>query len=1414
LGKSRTIYIIRVKVKTSMSNKRQSALVENNNIRYISNGFWGAHKDVIYEYTDGYESEAILKSILDKAKDRTSLSLELESACYDWISEYHLSSERSNIYRFLDLKDIQNGIELGSGCGAITRYLGETGMLLDAVEGSKTRAELCRLRCDELINVQVIQSNFNELNLPDHHYDAVFLNGVLEYSEKFQSGVRSKLGAVHDILQKSLATIKEDGVACISIENRMGLKYWLGAREDHLGYPYVGLYGYPVEKGIRTYDRNEWLTILQKLGSEYHFKFIYPFPDYKMARSILSDDFVAKNPHANAHLYRMPSTDNGNPVANPMNEFLLWEALQKSDAFEQYANSFFIIISKSPEKLSAVCPYDFMHFSGKGRRAEYRTVTSKRCASEYVEKNYLYPNLLQKSDVVDHDLSPDKYSNGPLLVSRWLHVLAERNFTEFENCVSDYYQFVCRHWLDNEYTKNSFDILPFNIVINQNRKWTAIDKEWGVNVSLSPEYLLFRALFWFPTGNESLLSPMLAEYQLATIKDFIAHCFKTVSLCLEEHLEGFIANEELLQSCIAEQIRDNPIQNMLVQPLRQSNAVNTSSSFLAQLYWAGPDNTWSEDRSVFDPGSIGIEAQTLTFKIPPSVNVINTLRFDPADRAGFFRLESIQISPIGEMKDENDRWKVSGNRSIAQASRLINIEYCRSGLGDVFISTGNDPHLIIDIPETVQHWLNQTGIQFSVIIDWPKSADYLVVMDSLGKVVVEQQAELKRLATVEEQSKKQVLRISEQAAKLKETSDQVRSKDIYIDTIEKEIEAMRQTRVWKLAEYLRIKIYYRLLDIRTLAQKGIKTLRQEGFRQFWRKMKEQLSSQPDSATVGLNRTDYNLWVEHTRLTNYDIEEIKNNIKEMQTHPVFSIVVPVYDVDQEWLERTIDSVRSQLYENWELCLCDDLSPSPHVRKVLQQYADLDSRIKILFKEKNEGIGIASNAAMSMATGDYVGLLDHDDELTIDALYENARVINQDPGVGLIYSDEDKLDMQGRRCDPFFKPDYSPELIRSQNYICHFTVIKKSILDDLDGFREGYDGSQDHDLILRALEKTSKVHHIPKVLYHWRKIPGSTAAIYDSKSYAWEAGRKAVEDSIRRQGIKGEALLAKYQGSYRAKYALTDSPLVTIIIPFKDKADLLKTAINSILEKTSYNNFEILAVNNNSSEKETYILIETFSKNDRVRFIEYNVPFNFSDINNHAVKQANGEYITLLNNDIEVISPEWLDAMLEFAQLPEIGAVGGRLYYSDDRIQHAGIVIGMAGVAGPPHYLFHKDDVGYYARSHVIHNVSAVTGACLMVKKSVYESVGGLDAENFGVAYNDIDFCLKLIQKGYRNVFTPYCEMYHYESQSRGYEDTPEKQERLQRESSAFREKWKIYFDKGDPYYSPHLSLENTNFTIRI
>ncbi|MCF8055218.1 MAG: glycosyltransferase [Desulfocapsa sp.] len=1396
---------------------KRSSLAKTNDLSLSSSGVWTADGKKPFDYSDGDTSEKYLNKVINGSQDRSSLSLELESHVFDWTSEYHLSSDRANVYRFLNLDGIASGLELGSGCGAISRYLGEQGMVLDAVEGNIKRAELTRLRCADLENVHVHHSNFNDLHFENSSYDGVFLNGVLEYASKFLPGYDDR-DALVEVLGRALKTLKPDGVACIAIENRMGLKYWLGSNEDHYGQPFRGLYGYPAGKGIRTYDYDEWKSILRECTGGFFHRFFFPFPDYKMARAILSESFVTTNPFAHSNLYRTLSTDNGNPVKTNLNEYLLWESLHNSGQLEKFANSFFVVLSTEEQRLDEVCGSDFMHISSHGRKPEYRTVTHKQSAHATVIKKRLIDGETAASDFLQQDLFDTEYETGTLLVSRWIHAAMDDDLTSFTSCLQDYYAYLCEYWQETEDPSDALDLLPFNIVVAENGDYRAIDKEWRTSATLIPEFVLFRALLWFPCSNEMLLGNIAQQNNLSTLFDFIEYGFSLLSLPLQKHLDDFIGLEENFQKEVNGQVRANPVKAMLVEPLIRGRHSVGANVFPAQLYWAEEDESWSEDRSILVSAGEGKETQTLVFDLPHIGEGVSRFRLDPCDRPGFFRIQSVSVFGCDRTVEscaEKLLFEARGGKELAQVAELDALLYCHNGLGETFFSIGEDPSLSFDLHDSVEDLARYRIARVVVEMDWPKSADYLIAMEKVGNELFKKNEKLKVLEELEKISQKQAERISDQAAKLKEKSDQVKTKEIHIQQLEETVTQMQQTRLWRAAEWIRQKIYYRFLDGKALLSKSVQTIKNDGFKHFYRKAKGKWKANPNVATLGFLKSDYDLWVKNHELTEYDIQEIRSNIEAFVHKPLISIVVPVYDVDQKWLELAIESIRGQLYENWELCLCDDCSPSPHVAEVLKRYAQKDERIKVSLKSVNEGIALTSNAALAMATGEYVGLLDHDDELSIDALYENVKVINEYPDVGLIYSDEDKKDMQGHRVDPFFKPDYSPELIYSQNYICHFTVIRKTILDEIGGFSKGFDGSQDHDLILRSIEKAAKVIHIPKILYHWRKIPGSTAAVYDSKSYAWEAGRRAIEASLERKGIQGTVSFAKYQGSYRVSHDITGNPLVTIIIPFKDKPELLKTCVQSIIGKSSYHNFEILGIDNNSEEQKTVKALESLTRLDkRISFVPYSKVFNFAAICNYGVEKARGDYIVFLNNDTAVISPEWIEALLEHAQQPGIGVVGGKLYYPDDTIQHSGVVIGMTGVGGHPFRLFHKDDVGYYARPHVIHNVSAVTGACLMIKKERYEEVGGMDSEKFGIAFNDVDLCMSLLKKGYRNVLTPYCELYHYESQSRGYEDTPEKLARLERETEAFNAKWDNFFENGDPYFSPHLSLDNERFTIQI
>lgn len=522
------------------------------------------------------------------------------------------------------------------------------------------------------------------------------------------------------------------------------------------------------------------------------------------------------------------------------------------------------------------------------------------------------------------------------------------------------------------------------------------------------------------------------------------------------------------------------------------------------------------------------------------------------------------------------------------------------------------------------------------------------------------------------------------------------------------------------------------------------------------------------------------------------------------HPFFSVLVPVYNTGERWLRECIESVRAQAYPYWELCLADDASPEPHVRRVLEEYAELDSRIRLCFRETNGHISHSSNSALDMARGDFIALLDHDDLLPPNALMEMARVIMSRPTVGLLFSDEDKVDEAGKRYDPYFKPSWNPDLFLSQNYVSHFGVYRTSLVRDVGGFRVGYEGSQDYDLALRCVTKLhdDQIVHIPRILYHWRAIAGSTALALGEKSYAVEAGGRALADHLQRTGVS--ATVAATPGGYRVTRSLPDvRPSVELIIPTRDRVDLLRLCIESIREKTTYDNYSITVVDNGSVEKATLDYFRDVIADPRVRVVRDDGPFNYSRLNNMAARQSQADIIGLVNNDIEVISPGWLDEMVSQVARPEVGAVGAMLYYPDDTIQHAGVIIGMHGVAGHVYKGAPRGHTGQMGRPGLVQNLSAVTAACLLVRRQVWEEISGLD-ESLTVAFNDIDLCLRIAKAGYLNVWTPFAELYHHESASRGYEDTPEKKARFEGEIATIHNRWGPWL-AADPAHNPNLSL---------
>lgn len=579
-----------------------------------------------------------------------------------------------------------------------------------------------------------------------------------------------------------------------------------------------------------------------------------------------------------------------------------------------------------------------------------------------------------------------------------------------------------------------------------------------------------------------------------------------------------------------------------------------------------------------------------------------------------------------------------------------------------------------------------------------------------------------------------------------------------------------------------------------------------------------------------NQEQYKIWMKNNNPSQEELQNQRNF--KFDFNPKVSIVVPMYNTDETFFKELVESIENQTYSNWELCLADG---SEKENENLKKYYEKNNKIKYKFLNSNKGISENTNEAIKIATGDFIGFLDHDDLLSENCLYEIVKTINENKDVDFIYSDEDKIDETGERFEPYFKPDFSPETLETNNYITHFVVVSKELVEKIGLLNSEFNGAQDFDFVLRATENAKKVEHISKILYHWRVHKSSTANVADAKPYAYEAGIKVIEEHLKRTNKKGTVEFGQdVPGIYKIKFDIIGNPKVSILIPNKDNVKLLKNCINSILELTTYENYEIAIIENNSSQKETFEYYKKLVQNSKIKILNYNkntildsngetsinneirenIEFNYSSLINFGVQNVDGEFVLQLNNDTKILTKDWLELFIGYAQNKEIGAVGARLYYEDKTIQHAGIACGIAGIAGNLLVNLPYGKHGYFGRESATRNVSAVTGACLFSRKSIYDEVGFMDEENFKVAFNDVDFCLKILEKGYRIVYNPYIELIHYESKSRGYEYTEEQEKRFNKESNNFKTKWKHFLEKGDPYYNRNFSLDTCNFDIKI
>lgn len=704
---------------------------------------------------------------------------------------------------------------------------------------------------------------------------------------------------------------------------------------------------------------------------------------------------------------------------------------------------------------------------------------------------------------------------------------------------------------------------------------------------------------------------------------------------------------------------------------------------------------------------------------------------------------------------------------ILQACQINDLKYRHSALGEVFVVTGPNPSLQISLADLkLNKMKDREPLQLCVEMSAPYSLDYAIAQDGF---IREENDYISRIRELE----------FELQANLKYKA---------------EIEDIKRSKAWKLIEGGRELLYDRLLGrLPTLRKKALTVTRPDE--------NEVMASSTFSTG---NRYSYTF-------DRADSDRVKAEILSFEKKPLVSLVMPVFNAPPEFLQKAIKSVEEQLYENWELCIVDDASSSEETINYLKTIRH--PRIRIRYLDNNRNISGATNEAIRFAKGEYLAFVDNDDELTPDAVFEMVAAVNE-TDADLIYSDEDFIDFEGNYCDPHFKPDFSPDLLLSHNYITHFVMVKKQLAEDTGLLDSRFDGAQDHEFLLRISESAETIHHIQKVLYHWRRSETSTSFSPDAKPGALISARMALKSTLERRKLDAEVVDEKEPFFFRVKRRIKETPLVSIVIPFRDKPDLLDTCVNSILDHSTWENYEIVAVSNNSRSSETFGLIHRLEeKSSHFHCVEFNEEFNFSRVVNYGVSQSRGEYLIILNNDIEIISWDWIEAMLEHAQRDEVGVVGAKLLYPNNTIQHAGIVVGLGGYAGHSHKLTRANSPGYFNLLQSIHNVSAVTGACMMISRKKFDDINGFDEENFKIAYNDVDFCLRLREQGLLNVFTPYAELYHHESISRGYEDTEEKQQRFSGEKKRLRERHAGIFEQGDPYYNPNLTHDREDYSIR-
>ncbi len=1367
-------------------------------------GVWRLEQHREFSYSEGEEAEAYLRTCFSTCTDLSSASEELQERIRDWSSEYHLGAERANLLRPLRLEAGGKVLELGCGCGTLTRYLGEQGLQVEAVEGSRSRASLAALRCRDLDQVQVICANYNDLTLPREQYAAILLIGVLEYAPRFSGGSGGAEEAVLAILAGLQRALRPDGVLCIALENRLGLKYWLGAGEDHYIEPDIGLYGYPGRKGVRTFDRREWEDLIAASGLQA--RFLYPFPDYKLPRVLLSDEFVRNEPHAASLLYRIVSRDPCTEWQARDDEFLRWLGLHRSGYLPDFANSFLILLSSSGERLGQVAPFDFVHFSSRSRKTAFRTVTEKPAGQDRVEKRLLLSDTEEVPAGIRQELQAGVYHRGRLLVEAWLDDCCRQDRGQaYRLQLEKYFSFLQTQAVDCD-PATLVDLMPSNIVISS-QGWQVIDQEWVSGKTIDIQFILFRSLLWFGYHNRTVLGRFFsAQTGLRTVADFVVWSFSALQLGLRERLEEFLALEEALHREIA----TGPLAARVLweapladddrpgeRPEQQEPAASApEGSGDGPQPFTVPDSPW-------DRFSLVLKRRLKTCR-----SLVLDSHYRAVHRSGLFDsrfyleldpdLDPRYVDPL--LHYIQTGWQEGRNPNGIFDAAWYREQYAGARDGDPLLHyieqgwrQGNDPSPLF--------W---TGWYMEQYPEWKKKANPLAHYLHLGWA-----------------SGCRPLPFFDSAYYLRCHADRIPAgMNPLVHYLHHGLEeAFDETGLFDPAYYLednpslfRIRIPPLLHYLRFGAREGRSPNRL--FDPAWYAERHAIGAEPPHApflhyyTTGC-REDLRPWKlfdpvfyrqqypdcgeGRLPLVHYLQEGIGKGyypcreVADLERKPLVSVIVPLYNTDGRLLRRCIHSVLYQAYPHWELCLVDDGSSREEVRKIVEEYGRRDQRIRYRFLEYNQGISAASNEAVALARGEYLAFLDHDDELTLDALYVVVRAIN-DHDPDLLYSDEALVDLESRIQDRFYKPDFNAELLLSHNYITHLVVVRRELFLQVGGFSREYDGAQDFDLLLKLSEQCTAIHHVPSILYHWRAHGTSTSINHTQKDYADEAGRKALEAAVFRRTIQATVHGATWKYYYRVRRRLAGRPTVSLLLRFQDPAQV-RSWYARRQAMLGYPELEILCAvpaGEEGGEEEPLA--------GQVRLVGVRDGQPAAAVYNLLVSRAGGEHLLFLDPGLEPEHGDWIEALLEYSCQQEVGTVSGQVPLAPGMEESF-----FLPACGEPDWKLYRECFVFASRHlnglQCPQNVVANSIALFMVRRRLFTRLNGFADQEGGRFFFDLDFCLLLRREGLENIFTPYCRVTGTRS------PYPEDGSSGRQELLWFQKKWQRELCKGDPYYNP-------------